>query len=70
MKCQFKIVWYGKCQKDSKLNNIVCEEHSGKKCVICGNQALEQCGFSKQFVCGEYLCGNSDCEIKHMEKHF
>lgn len=58
MTCKYEIAWYGKCNADA--NGDICEKHAKVKCVVCGEQATNECNHAGQFVCGSPLCDN--CE--------
>ena len=37
--CDFGMAWMGKCKKENVPGEHFCEEHLGKKCVVCGDKA-------------------------------
>ena len=57
--CNYSLAWIGPCNKQP-VSNGMCEEHSTKKCVVCGNPAIGQCAETNGLVCGADLC--PDCE--------
>lgn len=67
MKCNYDF-GYDKCIKETKENSAHCEEHMGKKCIICKEQASKDCSVPEQFVCGLPLCGSKECNDEHYEK--
>lgn len=69
MSCIYEIPWYGICQKDTKGGNMYCEKHLNRTCVVCGNQAVTECGFASSLTCGAPLCDNKECHKKHIASH-
>lgn len=55
MKCIFSKAWVGRCEEEADESGF-CEEHKGKMCVSCGEQATHECDETGQFVCGAPLC--------------
>lgn len=63
MKCKYVISWKGKCNKES--DSEYCEEHTEKKCCICGEQATHGCDNTQFLVCGFPLCDSLVCDTIH-----
>jgi hypothetical protein len=60
MKCQYDRGYGENCQQEVIQGSVFCDEHNGKKCTSCGAQAIKDCSYCGQFVCGFPLCEN--CE--------
>lgn len=57
-KCKYQVSWVGRCNQPADESEL-CAKHLGVKCCVCGNQAVDECDHTGQFVCGAPLCG--DC---------
>lgn len=57
--CRYSKAWIGGCGKPAVANGL-CEEHAAVECRSCGAQAVQECSYCGQFVCGTPLC--ADCE--------
>lgn len=58
--CKYDLAWCGPCGKPVVEGSEYCEAHHGKECTVCKHQAVRECSYTGQFVCGAPLCEN--CE--------
>jgi hypothetical protein len=58
--CKFERGWADRCKKPAEEGEDFCIEHLKVKCCVCGKQAIRECSYLGQFVCGAPLC--ADCE--------
>ena len=61
--CRYVIAYQGRCGR-VQIGEY-CDEHEGRKCVICGHQATHECAYAGQFVCGMLLCEHAKFQGKH-----
>lgn len=64
--CQYDEAWVGACGDAAVTTDPIplCEEHEGKRCGVCGDQAVKGCHATRGLVCGRGLCeehGVDDC---------
>jgi hypothetical protein len=50
--CKFERGWADRCKKPAEEGEDFCIEHLKVKCCVCGKQAIRECSYLGQFVCG------------------
>ena len=60
MLCEYEMAWRGACKQETGSSNIICEEHRKQKCWG-GEQAVQECNMTYQFVCGYPTCEKHEC---------
>ena len=58
--CPYDIAWVGRC-KD--MGTPFCEKHAGRRCAVCGQQAVRECSETTMAVCGTPLCATCKCPV-------
>lgn len=59
--CVYTEAWVGECGERAVTSDPpLCSEHRGETCW-CGEQAVRECPFTGQFVCGRPLCESHEC---------
>jgi len=54
--CRYDEPWQGECGKPTVSGSDFCEEHHGRLCRVCKDQATRGCPHAGSLVCGAPLC--------------
>lgn len=66
-RCVHITPWYGQCRSYTNGGDL-CEDHSMRKCVVCGDTARTCCDHMTQYMCGQSLCGKEECRREHFAR--